>query len=85
MGALTAIVHFSLRFRKTIIALAVAIVFYGLYSLTHAKYDVFPEFAPPQVTIRAEAPGFSPEQVEELVTIPIENAINGVQGIESLL
>jgi len=47
-------------------------------------YDVFPEFAPPEVSIQTEAPGLSPEQVEVLVTQPIENAINGVSGIESL-
>ncbi len=57
---------------------------YGIYSLANAKYDVFPDFAPPQVTIHAEAPGLSPEQVELLVTTPVENAINGVQGIESM-
>ena len=53
---------------------------YGLYTLSHAKYDVFPEFAPPVVTIQTEAPGLSPEQVELLVTQPIENVINGVTG-----
>lgn len=81
---LTAIVEFSLRFRGVIIALACALLGYGLYTLSQATYDVFPEFAPPQVVIQTEAPGLSPEQVEVLVTQPIENAINGVAGIESL-
>lgn len=81
---LNAIVRFSLRFRGTIIALATVLIIYGIYALTRAKYDVFPEFAPPQVFILTEAPGFSPEQVEVLVTRPIENSLNGVQGIESL-
>ena len=81
---LTGIVRFSLRFRGIVIALAVALLVYGSYSLTRANYDVFPNFAPPQVTIQTEAPGLSPEQVETLVTQPIENAINGVSGIESL-
>ncbi len=81
---LTQIVHFSLRFRGVIIALACALVVHGLYTLSRAKYDVFPEFAPPQVAIQTEAPGLSPEQVEVLVTQPIENTINGVAGIESL-
>lgn len=83
-GILAAVVHFSLRFRGIIIALACMLMSYGFYTLTRARYDVFPEFAPPQVNIRAECPGFSAEQVELLVTIPIENAINGVEGIESL-
>lgn len=81
---LTAIVQFSLRFRGVIIALACVLTAFGLYVLSRAKYDVFPEFAPPQVVIQAEAPGLAPEQVEVLVTQPIENSINGVPGIESL-
>jgi CzcA family heavy metal efflux pump len=83
-GILTAIVRFSLLFRGIIIALASALIIYGFYTLTRAKYDVFPEFAPPLVYILTEASGLSPEQVEELVTRPIENAVNDVEGIESL-
>ncbi len=81
---LSAIVRFSLRFRGAILSLALAMLGYGLFTLSHAKYDVFPEFAPPVVTIQTEAPGLSPEQVELLVTQPIENVINGVTGIDSL-
>jgi len=81
---LNAIVRFSLRFRGVVLSLALASLGYGLYTLTQAKYAVFPEFAPPRVSIQTEAPGLSPEQVELLVTQPIENAINGVTGIESL-
>jgi len=81
---LNTIVRFSLRFRGTIIALATVLILYGIYTLTRAKYDVFPEFAPPQVFILTEASGFSPEQVEVLVTRPIEKSVNGVQGVESL-
>lgn len=81
---LTAIVRFSLRFHGVIIALACALFGYGLYTLSRAQYDVFPEFAPPLVVIQTEAAGLAPEQVEVLVTQPIENAVNGVAGIESL-
>lgn len=81
---LNALVHFSLRFRGVIIALAVALLGYGFYTLVHAKYEVFPDFAPPRVAVQTEAPGLSPEQVELLVTQPVEQAINGVAGIESL-
>ena len=81
---LNAIVRFSLRFRGIVISLACALFFYGLYSVANAPFDVFPEFAPPEVSIQTEAPGLSPEQVETLVTQPIENAITGVFGIESL-
>jgi Cu/Ag efflux pump CusA len=83
-GILSHIVRFSLRFKGIIIALAAVFLGYSLYSLTNAKYDVFPEFAPPEVTIHAEAPGLSPEQVEVLVTRPVESAIKGVQGIVSM-
>lgn len=81
---LNAIVRFSLRFRGVVLALALAFLGYGIYSLTHASFSVFPEFAPPFVTIQTESPGLSPEQVELLVTQPVENAVNGVTGIESL-
>src|SRR5712692_7648611 len=81
---LNAIVRFSIRFRGIAISLACALLVYGIFSLSHVPYDVFPEFAPPEVSIQTEAPGLSPEQVEVLVTQPIENAINGVSGIESL-
>src|SRR5260370_1964144 len=57
---------------------------YGAYALGRANYDVFPEFAPPQVGIQTEAPGLTPEQVEILVTRPIENAINGAAGVQTL-
>ena len=81
---LNAIVRFSIRFRGIVISLACALLVYGIFSLSRVPYDAFPEFAPPQVSIQTEAPGLSPEQVEVLVTQPIENAINGVSGIESL-
>ena len=81
---LSKIITLSLRFRGIVIALACVFTGYGLYTLSHAKYDVFPEFAPPQVVIQTEALGLAPEQVEVLVTQPIENAIHGVPGIESL-
>lgn len=83
-GLLAAIVRFALRFRGVVLALALALSGYGFFSFSQAKYDVFPEFAPPVVTIQVEAPGLAPEQVETLVTQPVENAINGVAGIEAL-
>ncbi|MBS0546048.1 MAG: efflux RND transporter permease subunit [Proteobacteria bacterium] len=83
-GWLAAIVGFSLRHRGVVMTLAVLLAAYGLYMLGGARYDVFPEFAPPQVNIQTEAPGLAPEQVEVLVTQPIENAISGVAGIAAL-
>lgn len=83
-GLLNSIVRFSLRFRGIIIALSILFIGYGIYTLTQVKFGVFPEFTPPQAVIQTEAPGLSPEQVEVLVTQPIESAVNGIVGIESL-
>ncbi len=84
-GILGAIVRFALRRSGIIIALALLFLAYSAYSLTKARYDVFPEFAPPQVTIHTEAPGFSPDQSEQLITRPIETAVSGVGGISSMM
>ncbi|HEX5385411.1 MAG TPA: efflux RND transporter permease subunit [Gemmatimonadales bacterium] len=81
---LSTLVRFSVRHRGIVIGLALAVVVYGLDVLRNAKLDVFPEFAPPQVSIQTEAPGFSAEQVEILVTRPIEDAINGVSGVATV-
>jgi CzcA family heavy metal efflux pump len=81
---LNGIVRFSLRFRGIVIALACALLGYGIFSLLRSSYDAFPDFAPPEVSVQTEAPGLSPEQVEVLVTQPIENSINGATGIGSL-
>ena len=83
-GLLAGIVGFSLHYKGVVIALAALLAGYGFYAFTGAKYDVFPEFAPPQVTIQTEAPGLAAEQVEVLVTQPVENAVNGVTGVETL-
>jgi CzcA family heavy metal efflux pump len=78
------LVHFSIRFRGAVIAFACLLIGYGIYAVSRAKYDVYPEFAPPQVVVQTEAPGLSPEEVETLVTRPVENAINGVSQLESI-
>ncbi|OAF13067.1 acriflavin resistance protein [Bradyrhizobium centrolobii] len=83
-GPQVALVSFAIRFRGIVLAVSCALLGYGLFALGEAKYGVFPEFAPPQVTIQTEAPGLSPEQVEILVTQPIETSINGLAGVESL-
>ncbi|HEY9506485.1 MAG TPA: efflux RND transporter permease subunit [Gemmatimonadales bacterium] len=81
---LTRLVRGSIRHRGVVLGLAAALVVLGADTLSRAPLDVFPEFAPPQVSIQTEAPGFSPEQVELQVTKPIEDAINGVQGIAAI-
>lgn len=81
---LNTIIRFSLRFRGVIFALAIIVSAYGLYSLTLSKVDVFPEFAPPMTVIQTQAPGLSSEQVETLVTQPVENALAGTLDVKSM-
>src|SRR5215475_5098903 len=78
------ILLFSLRSRGVVLALAAALLVYGTWSAAHVKLDVLPDFAPPQVEVQTEAPGLSPEQVEALVTQPLEQAVAGLTGLESL-
>jgi CzcA family heavy metal efflux pump len=81
---LNAIVHFSLRFRGIVVALAAVLLAYGLYVAQHAKLDVFPDFVPPEVTVQTECPGLTAEQVETLVTRPVETAINGLGNLDTM-
>ena len=81
---LRSLVELSLRLRGVVLVLACVLVGWGAYSAMHAKLDVFPDFVPPQVVVQTEAPGLSPEQVEALVTRPLEAAINGAGNLESL-
>src|SRR5277367_4486996 len=81
---LNRIVHFSLKFRGVVVALACVVVGYGIFVAENAKLDVFPNFVPPQIEIQTESPGLAPEQVEALVTRPIENTINGLGRLDSL-
>jgi CzcA family heavy metal efflux pump len=76
------IVQFSLRNRAIVVALGGVLIAYGLYVTTKTRLDVFPEFAPPRIIIQTEAPGLSPENVEQLVTTPIETELNGTPGLE---
>src|SRR5579875_895554 len=78
------IVAFSLRFRGIVIALSCLAFAYGIYSALNAKLGVFPEFAPPQVMIQTEAPGLASEQVETLVTQPIETVLLGMNDVATI-
>ena len=83
-GLQATIISFAIRFRGVVIAIGSVLLIYGVYALTQAKYDVFPEFAPPQVSVQTEAPGLTAEQVEVLVTQPLENNLNGSPGLDTL-
>src|SRR5260370_20797786 len=78
------LITFSLRFPPVVLLLAGALLVAGGVALRNAQWDVFPEFAPPQIVIQTEAPGLSAEEVEELVAIPIESVLNGVSRLKTL-
>ena len=79
-----ALVALCVRHYGSVTALTVLALVLGSWTALHAPLDVFPEFVPTQVEIQTEAPGFAPQQVEELVTKPIENAVNGAAGLDTL-
>jgi CzcA family heavy metal efflux pump len=81
---LSAIVRWSLQRRFMVAAAAVLLLIYGGFSLTCAKFDVFPDFVPAQAEIQTEAPGLTAEQVEQLVTRPVEQAVNGASGVAAV-
>jgi CzcA family heavy metal efflux pump len=78
------IVQWSIERRWLVVLLALTISIWGFRVLGQMPLDVFPNFAPPQVEIQVDAEGLAPEEVESLVTRPIESAINGTPGLVSL-
>jgi len=78
------LVENALRLRMAVLALSVLLMVVGLRLVPHMPLDVFPEFAPPYVEIQTEAPGLSAEEVENLVTFPLENALIGTPGLQTI-
>jgi CzcA family heavy metal efflux pump len=76
------IVRFSLRFRFIVVALAVGVMFVGVLQLPNSRVDVFPEFAPPKVEIQTISIGLTPSEVEQLVSVPLEQALQGVPDLD---
>jgi CzcA family heavy metal efflux pump len=81
---LNGLVSFCLRHRGAVIALAAALVVAGVHAASRAPLDVLPDFAPPQAVVQCEAPGLSAEQVETLVTAPIEAALSGAGSLDAI-
>jgi CzcA family heavy metal efflux pump len=79
-----ALVTLCVRHYGAVTALTVLALVLGCWGALHSPLDVFPEFVPSQVDIQTEAPGFAPQQVEELVTRPIESVVNGAAGLATL-
>ena len=76
------IVGTSLKFRFLVIAVAAGLVYFGIEQIKDMPVDVFPEFAPPIVEVQTPCLGLSPEEVEALVTIPLEQSLNGIPGLD---
>jgi CzcA family heavy metal efflux pump len=79
-----AIISGSLRFRYLVVAGAITLMVIGVTSFPKMRVDVFPEFAPPRVLIQTACVGLSTSDVEQLVTVPLEAAMNGIQGLDDL-
>ena len=81
---MTWLISTSLRLRVIVLALSAVLVVFGMRTLEKTPLDVFPEFAPPLVEIQTEAPGLSTEEVESLISMPLENALNGTPWLKTI-
>jgi nickel/cobalt tolerance cation efflux system protein len=82
--ALNATLRFSIARRWLIVAAAIVISLWGLVAIRQMPLDVFPPFAPPQVDVQTTTDGLSPEEVEARITLPIEAAVNGLPGVDTV-
>jgi CzcA family heavy metal efflux pump len=78
------IIATSLRFRFIVVALAAGMMIFGAAQVRAMPVDVFPEFAPPKVEIQTICIGLSADEVEKLVTVPIEQALAGIEGLDTI-
>lgn len=81
---LNAIIKFALRQRLLTIAVAIFLLGYGSWQALQMDIDVFPDLNRPRVVIMTEAPGLAPEEVETLITFPLETAMNGANGVQAV-
>ena len=81
---LNRIILWSLKNRLVVLLLGILLIVFGVQAVRTSPLDVFPDFAPPEVIIQTESAGLSPEEVEQLVSLPLENALNGTASLETI-
>ena len=78
------LIEFSLRVRGLVVAVMIGVIAFGIYSYRQMAVDAFPDISPVMVPVFAEAHGMAPEEVERLITFPIENTMNGLPDVEQI-
>ena len=78
------IIRFALRYRSLVLVISMALMVYGSFLATQMPIDVFPDLDRPRVIIITECPGLATEEVETLVTQPIEIALLGASGVQAV-
>ncbi len=78
------LIRFSLANRLPVLIVTTGLLFFGLFELKNRPVDIFPNLNQPIVTVMAESPGLAPQEIETLVTLPIESALAGAPGVEKI-
>src|SRR5438876_9687215 len=78
------IIELVLRERLLVIALSVALVLGGLYAFQYLNIEAYPDPSPPTIEVIAQNPGWSAEEMERQITVPIETQLNGMPGLDHL-
>ena len=81
MSIMDGLIRWSLKNRLFVVVAAVALSIYGAFTAARMPVDVFPDLTAPTVTILTEAHGLAPQEVEALVTFPLESSVNGATGV----